>query len=92
MREVNENVAKAKEDVVKELRRDIKEENMKLKTEVKKDITALAGEVEKIKKNAEKHNDEDRARTDRLNKRMSDIEKEAKRNVDQTANRDKPVI
>ena len=96
MREVNENVAKVKEDVAKdvakgnkELRKDIKEDNMKLKIEVSKEITALAGKVEKIQMNAEKHNDEDRARTDRLNKRMSDIEKEVKRNVDQTANRER---
>ena len=54
-----------------------------------KEITALAGKVEMIQMNAEKHKDEDRARTDRLNKRMSDIEKEVKRNADQTANRER---
>ena len=85
MMEVKQDVAKGN----KELRNDIKEENMKLKTEVRKEITALAGKVEKIQMNAEKHNDEDRARTDRLNKRMSDIEKEVRRNVDQTANRER---
>ena len=85
MMEVKEVVAKGN----KELRKDIKEENMKLKTEVRKEITALAGKVERIQMNAEKHNDEDRARTDRLNKRMSDIEKEVRKNVDQTANRER---
>ena len=85
MMEVKEDVAKGN----KELRKDIKEENMKLKTEVRKEITVLVGKVERIQMNAEKHNDEDRARTDRLNKRMSDIEKEVRRNVDQTANRER---
>ena len=89
MREVNENVAKEVAKGNKELRKDIKEDNMRLKIEVSKEITALAGKVEMIQKNAEKHKDEDRARTDRLNKRMSDIEKEAKRNADQTANRER---
>ena len=92
LKEVKEDVAKGKEDVAKgnrELRRVIREDNMKLKIEVSKEITALAGKVEMIQKNAEKHKDEDRARTERLNKRMSDIEKEAKRNADQTANRER---
>ena len=83
------NVAKEVAKGNKELRKDIKEDNMKLKIEVSKEITALAGKVEMIQMNAEKHKDEDRACTDRLNKRMSDIEKEVKRNADQSANRER---
>ena len=80
-------IKEMKAEVVKgneELRRAIKEDNTNMKKEVKEDIAAIADKVERMKIINEKRNKEYRARSDRLEKRMENIETEMKKSKDQT--------
>ena len=67
--------AKANED----LRRDIKEDNSKLSKNIKAEIDNLTNKVNDNKKTADRRNDEERARSDRINKRLADMEASLKK-------------
>ena len=79
-------IREVKKDVEKG-NKELKEDNYNLRKQVKNEIASLANEVEKVRLKTEEKDDDNRKRTDMMNKRMRSIENEMKKNKDQTENR-----